>query len=155
MRSFLLASLLLLAWPRLYAADSIVVGTLTDNRPMDYVPDECPKDSICLRSWWLTVVKIEKTVHGPSLSGRVRAAATQHTGLNRYFKHSVRLFVLRPITDAAERSKLRVSYYLEAMTLPKPMYCLSKNPSEYGLQIDELFVNGTEDKTYCFELPSG
>ena len=139
------------------AADNIVVlGNLVYNQPMEYVPDECPEDYICLRSWWKSIVSVQKTLHGSKLSGRVAAAVMQHTSLNNRFKRNVRLFVLRPIEDPKQRAKLRVDYYLESMSEPYQMFCLSQDPKVSGLEIKETYVAGTGDeKTYCFELPNG
>jgi hypothetical protein len=148
-------ALALLASPAC-AADSIVVlGKLVYNQPMDYVADDCPENYICLRSWWKSVVNVQKTIHGSKVTGRVAAAVMQHTSLNDRFKKSVRLFVLRPIDDPKEREKLRVDYYLESMAEPYQMYCLSQDPKESGLVVDETYVAGKDDeKTYCFELPT-
>jgi hypothetical protein len=151
-----LVILLALMLPDLATADSaVVLGRLVGNEPMEYVKDECPENAICLRSWWKSVVEVQKTISGPHLAGRVAAANLQHTSLNSRYTRKVRLFVLKPITDAAERAKLRVDYYLEEMSLPTQMYCFSQDPRELGLDVTETYVSGTDDKTYCFELPSG
>jgi hypothetical protein len=148
--AFLLCSAQL-AW----GADSIVIGTLSYNEPMEYAPDECPKDYICLRSWWKSIIRVKKTVRGPLLSGSISTAVMQHTSLNPRYRKSVRLFVLRPITDPAERAKLRVQFYLEEMAVPAEMYCFNQDPKEYGLNVEQTYVAGDDDKVYCFELPSG
>jgi hypothetical protein len=148
-------SVMLIASGTALSADTVVIGRLTDNKPMEYVPDECPKGYICLRSWWKSVINVQRIIHGPRLSGVVAAANMQHTSLNPRYKNSVRLFVLRPITDPAERAKLRVDYFLEEMALPAQMYCLSQDPKKYGLEVQETYVTGVDEKTYCFELPSG
>lgn len=135
------------------AEDIVVIGRLVENAPMEYVPDECPENNICLRSWWKTVVSVQETVHGSRLSGRIAAAVMQHTSLNSRFKKAVRLFVLRPIEDPAQRVKLRVDYYLEEMSEAREMFCLGQDPKRFGLDIAETYVSGAgDDKTYCFEL---
>jgi hypothetical protein len=74
--------------------------------------------------------------------------------LNSRFKKAVRLFVLAPIEDANQRAKLRVDYYLEEMSEPRQMFCLSRDPKALGLNPEETYVPGTGDATtYCFELP--
>lgn len=144
----------LLAFKGATAADIIVLGRLVTNEPMSYVKDECLPDYICLRSWWKSVIQLQTTVQGGRLSGRVAAAVMQHTSLNPRFKRSVRLFVLAPIEDADERAKLRVDYYLKAMSEPQQMFCLSQDPKALGLNTEETYVSGTGDATiYCFELP--
>jgi hypothetical protein len=44
------------------ASNIVVLGRLVSNEPMSYVKDECPEDSICMRSWWKSVIKIQRTV---------------------------------------------------------------------------------------------
>jgi hypothetical protein len=152
-----LVLVLVLATTQSVAADSIVVlGKLVYNEPMEYVPSECPENYICLRSWWKSVVNVQKTIHGSPLSGRIAAAVMQHTSYNARYKKSVHLFVLKPIEDPAARAKLRVDYYLEDMSEGRQMYCLSQDPKEAGLEVDETYVAGTdESRNYCFELPEG
>jgi hypothetical protein len=136
------------------AADAIVVlGKLSYNQPMDYVPDDCPEDYICLRSWWKSVVTVQKTVVGSKLSGRVAAAVRQHTWLAESYKKSLRLFVLRPIEDPVERAKLRVDYYLEDMSEPRQMFCLLDKPAALGISSRDTYVNEGDDREHCFELP--
>ena len=152
---FAVAIVLAVLTGQVSAADNIVVlGKLVYNEPMEYVPDECPEDSICLRSWWKSIVNVQKTIHGSAVSGRVAAAVMQHTLLNDRYKKSVRLFVLRPIDDPKQRAKLRVDYYLESMSEPYQMFCLSQDPKESGLDTKETYIAGTNDeKIFCFELP--
>jgi hypothetical protein len=157
MKPFALLLTLLACWETALSADTVIIGTLTDNRPMDYVPDECPKDYICMRSWWKSVIKVQKTIHGPPLSGKVAAAVMQHTWMSKQYQNSLHLFVLRPITDPAERTKLRVDYYLEEVARPAQIYCFSRDPREYGLDVADTYVSEVDEKTqqsHCFELPS-
>ena len=138
------------------AEDLVVVGRLVQNEPMDYVEDECPENYICLHSWWRSVVNVQKTIRGPALNGRIVAANMQHTSLDPGFKKDVRLFVLKPIDDQAQRAKLRAEYYLEDMSEPRKMFCLSQDPKELGLDAERTYVAGRGDaKTHCFELPAG
>jgi hypothetical protein len=152
-----IAFVLVLASAQSFAAESIVVlGKLVYNEPMEYAPDECPENYICLRSWWKSVVSVQKTVHGSPVTGRIAAAVMQHTSLNDRYKKSVHLFVLRRIEDPKERAKLRVDYYLDSMSEPSQMYCSWQDPKDIGLEVDDTYVSGTDDqRTYCFELPKG
>jgi len=150
----LLAVLGLFACKGALAADIVVLGKLITNEPISYVEDECPQNSICLRSWWKSVIQVQTTVQGGHLSGRVAAAVMQHTYLNSRFKRAARLFVLTPIDDANQRAKLRVDYYLKEMAEPRQMFCWSRDPNTLGLTPEETYVSGTGDATtYCFELP--
>ncbi len=156
MKSISLLFALWLACASAIAQDSVVVGRLVENAPMSYVPNECPENFVCLRSWWKSVIRIEKTIQGPQLTGEVDAAVLQHADLNPAFKAGVRLFVLRPITDSQQVRKFRVSYYLQEMIRPRQMYCLSRPPKEYGLDIKSVYQTGEGDSaSYCFELPPG
>jgi hypothetical protein len=139
---------------RATASDTVVLGRLVSNEPMSYVKDECPEDHVCSRSWWKSVVEVEKTVQGRHLSGRVTAAVMQHTSLNARFKRAVRLFALTPIDDPDQRAKLRADYYLEEMSEPQQMFCTSRDPKRLGLSVQETYVSGSGDNTtYCFGLP--
>lgn len=138
------------------AEDIVVIGRLLENKPMAYVPHECPENHICLHSWWKSVVSVQKTVQGAKLVGHVAAAVMQHASLNPRFQKRVRLFVLRPIEDPAERAKLRVDYYLKAMSEPRQMYCWGQDPKASGLNVEEVYVSEADDrKTFCFNLPKG
>jgi hypothetical protein len=144
----------LLASQPAIASDSVVLGRLVTNEPMSYVKDECPDNQICLRTWWKSVIQVEKTVQGKHLSGRVTAAVMQHTSVNARFKKAARLFVLAPIENPDQRAKLRADCYLEEMSEPRQMFCISRDPKAVGLSVQETYVSGTgEDKTCCFELP--
>ena len=145
--------LVLLACQPSIASDIVVFGRLVANEPMDYVKDECPKDNICLRYWWKSVVQVKKTIHGRALSGRVTTANMQHTSWNPLVKRALRLFVLEPIEDPDQRAKLRADYYLKDMSQLHQMFCLSQDPKVLGLNAEETYVAGArEDETYCFEL---
>ena len=121
---------------------------------MSYVADDCPADSICLRSWWKSVIHVDRTIQGPHLNGRVTAAVMQHTGLNQRFKRRAHFFVLRRIDDPAQRHKLRADFFLEEMSEPRQMFCTAKDPREYGLSPDEIYESTDEDpKRYCYEMP--
>ena len=136
-----------------WAEDIVVIGKLLENKPMAYVPRECPESHICLHSWYESVVSVQKTIRGTNLSGRVSAAVMQHTSLNSRFKKSVRLFVLKPIEDPAVRAKLRVDYYLKGMSEVRQMYCLGYDPKESGLDPETVYVSEADGhKSYCFEL---
>ena len=135
------------------ASDTVVIGRLVVNEPMDYVKDECPENDLCLSFWWKSVVQVQRTIQGAVLSGRVTAANMQHTFLNHRFMRAVRLFVLEPIEDPTQRAKLRADYYLKDMSEPHQMFCLPHDPKEVGLKAETTYVaSAGEGKSYCFEL---
>jgi hypothetical protein len=155
-RTKLVLLLVFFACQPVMAADIVVIGRLETNEPMDYVKDECPENAICLRSWYKSIVQIQKAVRGISVSGRITAANMQHTSLNSRFKKAVRLFVLEPIEDPGQRAKLRAHYYLKEMSEPHQMFCLSRDPKELSLNAEETYVaRSGSSKSYCFELPTG
>ena len=154
MRFALMLSLALACTSAVASDPIVVVGKLISNKPMDYVPDECPANAICLRSWWRSAIDVEKTVAGQALSGRVDAAVMQHTGVNKQFKKNVRVFALRYIEDPAQRAKLRVDYYLDGMAEPQEFFCLGQDPAKLGLKTPRVYVSGEGDLAiHCFELP--
>lgn len=143
----------LLAAQLAWGAESVVIGTVSSDVPMNYAPIDCPKDAYCLHSWWKTEIHVQRIVHGPALPSSVAAAFLKHASLNSNAKTQTHLFVLRPIDDPAERAKLRVAFYLVEMATP--LYCFSNDPKDYGLDLTPSYVFGTDDKSYCFEIPSG
>lgn len=154
MKAALAFFIALVACQAAMAEDIVVIGKLVSNEPMDYVKYVCPDGDICMRSWWRSVVEVRKTIRGSHLSGRVAAAIMQHTSLNPDVKKKVRLFVLKPIEDPEQHSKLRVDYYLEDMSDSFEVFCLSHDPKEFGLNVEITYVGGAEEyKSYCFELP--
>ncbi len=152
-RTMLMLFLALLAHQAAMASDIIVIGKLVTNEPMDHVNNGCPENEVCLRSWWKSVVRVQRTVEGRPLSGRVTAASMQHAGLSSRFKNAVRLFVLEPIADSDQRAKLRADYYLKEMSEPREMFCLSQTLEGLTLNPEHTYVAGDGDsKRYCFEL---
>jgi hypothetical protein len=106
-----------------------------------------------MRSWYESVIRVDKAVKGRTLAGRVTAAVMQHTGLNSRYKSAVRLFVLAPIDDPADRARLRADYYLEGMSAPQSKFCLANDSRALGLTEEAYTAGAGEDSTYCFELP--
>ncbi len=116
------------------AAHIVVLGRLLDNRPMmDRWLDGCPAGLVCTDTWWKSIIRVDKTLIGAALSGRIIAGGMQHTWLNDHFKKSVRLFVLESIDDPDQRKSLRADYILKGMAMPEQMFCLAGNPKELGL----------------------
>ena len=154
MKCFALCIVLVLACNAAAAADTVALGRLVKNEPMEYVPDTCPENSICLHSWWKWVIDVDKTVSGPRTSGHIVAARMQHASLLPANRKRFRLFVLRPIEDSKQRALLRADYYLEDFSWANTMYCLDRDPKEFGLSTEETYVAGVGDsKQHCFELP--
>lgn len=58
MRLFAACACLLLTRLSL-AADSVALGTVSSDVPMNYAPIECPKDAYCLHSWWKTEIHVQ------------------------------------------------------------------------------------------------
>jgi hypothetical protein len=100
------------------------------------------------------VIDVKRTVAGPTVNGRVTALIQQHMGATPRFVESVKLFVLRPIPDAALRESSGANFYLVSVSPrdDKGMYCLSVNPRDVGLNIQKsrVTINPNGDG-YCFE----
>jgi hypothetical protein len=100
-----------------YASDIVVIGKLITNGPMSYAKEPCAEDEICLHTWWKAVIKVERTLQGSPVSGRITAAVWQHTSMNDQYKKAVRYFILEAIEDPVVRKKLRAQYYLEESSI--------------------------------------
>lgn len=134
-------------------ADIVVIGKMITNEPMEYVKDECPDGNLCMRSWWKSVIQVERTVQGTRLAGRITAAVAQHTAMNSRYMKAIRFIILEPIEDPKQRLKLRVDYYLKEASPPQQMFCSSYDPKELGLNTNATYVSQVErPTTYCFEL---
>jgi hypothetical protein len=134
-------------------ADIVVIGKMLTNAPMSYVKDKCPDGNLCMRSWWKSVVQVEKTVAGTPVSGRITTAVLQHTAMTPSYMKAIRLVVLEPIEDSEQRKKLKADFYLKEASPPQQMFCSSYNPEDLGLKTEQIYVSETmSSKTYCFEV---
>lgn len=117
------------------AEDSVVIGHGISNA---FLSDSlCTEHSLCMDANYVWVLDADRTVAGPSVSGRVRAIASQHTDATGAFVQSVELFVLRPIKDSPLRKSSGAEYYLVSLSprYSEVRYCLSVKPSDVGLKL--------------------
>jgi hypothetical protein len=133
-----------------FGADSVVVGRAISNTYSAGLP--CGENEICLDSIYLWVIDPAKALAGPKINGRLTAETYQHVGVNRHYLRSLRLFVLRPLTEI--RDALRASdakYYLVASSpiYKDGSYCISVDPTELGLALKN--VRTGSDGTFCFD----
>ena len=136
------------------AEDTVALGRVISHKYMD-VELDCPKDYICMDVWYRWIISIDRTLSGPPVKGRVVAAHLQHTDLNKRFERSLRLFVLRPLSDPARRDELKADYHLLEVSPENEMYCIQHDPSTYGLAVENTYVRVQDDyKQYCFEIPT-
>jgi hypothetical protein len=134
-------------------ADIVVIGKLVTNEPMSYVQDECPDGTICMHSWWKSVIQVQRTVQGTHLAGRITAAVIQHTAMNSHYMKAVRFLILAPIEDPEQRARLRADYYLKEASPPRQMFCSSYDPKELGLNTEATYMSQIGGPTtYCFEV---
>ena len=133
------------------AADSVVLGHGVSNVFLSAQP--CPKDSVCMDASYVWVLDADRTVAGPTVTGRIRAIASQHTDATSQFVKSVELFVLRPIQDSSVRKLSGAQYYLVSLSPRDPLgrYCLSMRPADVGLTLDAAEVTVDSSSGYfCF-----
>ena len=130
------------------AADSVVVGHGISN---SYFSDaRCAPDLICMEARYLWILDVRRTVSGPSVVGRIRVVASQHTDANEQFVKSVELFVLKPIDDSSLQRTSGARYYLVALSARDSSgnYCLSVDPGGAGLKLDSLQVSVDEERLF-------
>ena len=150
-RSAVLLGALAIATP-VVAADSVVLGHGVSNAFLSNPP--CSEHSLCMDALYVWVLDADHTVVGPSVTGRVRAIATQHTDSTGQFVRSVELFVLSPITDSTLRKSSGAKFYLISLS-PRDSqgrYCISVKPNDLGLKLDPSEVTVDPDsRRFCFK----
>ena len=133
------------------AADSVVIGHGISNSFFSDAP--CAPDLICMAARYLWILDVRRTVSGPSVVGRIRVVASQHTDANEQFVKSVELFVLKPIDDSSLQRTSGARYYLVALSARDSSgnYCLSVDPGGAGLKLDSLQVSvDAKSGFFCF-----
>jgi hypothetical protein len=150
-RTAVLLGALALATP-VVAADSVVLGHGVSNAFLSKPP--CPEHSLCMDALYIWVLDADHTVVGPSVTGTVRAIATQHTDATTQFARSVELFVLSPITNPTLRKSSGARFYLISFS-PRDSqgrYCISVNPNDVGLKLDPAEVSvDSGSGGFCFK----
>lgn len=133
-----------------FGADSVVMGRAISNTYSAGLP--CGETKICLDSIYLWVIDPAKSLAGPKISRRVTAETYQHVGVNRRYLRSLRLFVLRPLTEIRDAPHaIDAKYYLVASSpiYKDGSYCISVDPTELGLTLKN--VRTGSDGTFCFD----
>jgi hypothetical protein len=132
-----------------FAADSVVVGRALSDSYAASLP--CPKDEICLDALYRWVIDSERTIAGPKVRGRIAAQRSQHADVTDSYLQSLRLFVLRPISEVEAPHSAGVKYYLVSSSpiYEDGKYCISVDPSISGLKLQHVTVGN--DGSYCFD----
>lgn len=126
------------------AQTTIAIGRAIEHESID-VPIDCPADAICMDGWFRYTLRIERTVTGPKPAPRVRAVHMQHTGYVRRYLRELRVFVLRPITDAAERRRFGADYFLDSVAAETGFYCFRTRLPELDVDPDDV-VTGADGR---------
>ena len=155
--------ILLAAFPTLAAAESsVVVGRASKHFSIAAeVPCPEPKDGveyICMDAWIGWEIDVTKTLSGPKISGRIRAARIQHAQFVPSYLRQFNLFVLTPIDKPETRELLGASYLLSEVSRGRTMYCFDRSPDTYGSDDYALNLRGGDQGStdgYCFELQEG
>ena len=97
----------------------------------------CTDETGCMEPIYIWEFNTRRTLAGPSMSGRVRAVVRQPTRVTRRYVRSIRIFVLKPIEDAALRAAYGVDYRVVTMS---PLhegdeFCLMIDPRSVGLNV--------------------
>jgi hypothetical protein len=140
------------------AEDSVVLGHGISNAFLSRQACPQPTDTkfaaICMDANYVWVLDAVHTVAGPSVSGRVRAIASQHVDATDQFVKSVEIFVLRPIDDSALQKSSGATYYLVSLSARdvNGKYCLSVAPKDEGLKLDASEISVDPASGYfCFQ----
>ena len=152
MRILLSFSLLVAVASPASAIDSVVIGKGVSNTFAYKV--NCPPDFVCLDAMYQWVIDVDRTVVGPAAKGRITALVAQHVDATPQFVKSSRLFVLRPIQDLLLPDTFGANFYLLSVSPPDNMgrYCLSVNPGDVGLKIDQSRVTiDSNSGNFCFD----
>jgi hypothetical protein len=158
MRGLLLS--MTLAWTVIYsegavfaATPTVLVGHAISQEDLDL--QACPDDDpgLCMSSWFRWTLQIDRTLQGPAIKGRIATAHRQHSRYQKWYQKEVSLFVVTPIEDPQQRQRLRADYFLEDFSQRLPMYCLSLDPADLGLELHGgVFVQSFGGMT-CFQDP--
>ena len=144
---------LILTFAGANAAESVVLGRAVADDTMDYVENSCEENEICLDHWHKWIINVEKTISGPTLlPGHVVAARMQHATMIPSYRRRMRLFVLRPIEDEAQRRALRATHYLLELSAPQQMFCVLEDPNGFGLNPKSTYVNTSDERERCFPI---
>jgi len=130
------------------------ISQFDDVKIVETPEERCPPESICLRGWSRWTLDVKQTLAGPKVTGRIHVVMMQHAPMaDSLFKKEL-LFVLEHIADPAERKRLHADYKLVEFTYSEPTYCLSSNPSEWGIASDRISRRNSDgETTYCFPDP--
>jgi hypothetical protein len=156
MKYLCIALLGLLSFP-VGAAESVVVGRATKHFPIAAEvpcppPDGEGRVSICMDAWIGFELQIKRSIAGPEVKGRVRAARIQHSQYSRSGLNSLTLFVLAPIEDKETRRILGADYFLREASSSHSMYCFRESPEAYGLDDQVSRIAEVQGSSYCFEF---
>jgi hypothetical protein len=130
------------------AATSFVVGralSKDDDVRIEQSPDEvCPPNAICLFGWSRWTLKIERSLAGPAVKGRIHAVHMQHTTHIPSYFNRLHEFALEYIADSAERERLHAEYKLLDLVDERRMLWTNVMPQSAGISDDEVYAGPTE-----------
>lgn len=133
-----------------FGADSVFVGRAVSNTYWAGHP--CGENEICMDSIYLWVIDSSKALAGPKIAGRITAETYEDVGVNRRYLESLRLFVLRPLTETRDAPPApNAKYYVVSFSAiyEDGNYCISIDPATVGLTLKN--VRAGSDGTYCFD----
>ncbi len=136
----------------LAATPTVLVGRATAQEDLDL--QACPADDggICMSAWFRWTLQVDHALQGPKIKGRIVVANRQHSRSQNWYLRELRLFVVTPIEDPLLRQRLRANYFLEDFSRRLPMYCLSLDPDDLGLELHGGDSVRGEGRT-CFQDP--
>jgi len=121
---------------RIHAEDYIVVsGYGLENTLMD-APKVCPEGSVCMRSWYKYKIKVEKTIKGTNLLGKIVAVRNQHATFIME-PNELAIFVLSKIESIEDQEKFNAQYTVIEFSRPETVYCFNEKPEKYDMKTED------------------
>lgn len=131
-----------------HASQSIVLGYLRENEPMQDAPPACPKDYYCPESWWRSLIEVDQVVSGDPVSGGIRAVGRQMTSRMGPESDMPRLFVLSRIDGYDDRQALQADYLLIDAATPASAHRAACKPFEgevFRADLEQAFDSASFD----------
>lgn len=153
-----LAAACFLSASQAHSADSVISGRGLTNKWLPDLETPCersraadpaPLPEVCMDAWFVWEISVSRTIAGPLVKRRVRAANVQHAEYVLRHLQRDRLFLLRPIDDPAQRALLKTDYRIVDMSTDE---CLHTEPQGLGPDAAKVRVShGENGDLYCLD----
>ena len=152
----LAAAALFVGFGEVRAADTVVFGHGLSTKFLDGLDSPCPRppaaelQEICTGVWFVWEVAVSRTIAGPPVKRRLRAAIVQHGTYSGSILRANRLFLLRPVEDTEKRALLEADYRIVDMSSDNCFYTEPVGLEAEAAKVQVVHANGVD--RYCFDL---